>query len=69
MSSFSTLHFTNWLASLQTDKNLQTDYDIYIESMNSIKVATMTSDFLFKDHISTLPTEHSNSKNMYLFLD
>ena len=24
------MHFTNRLASLQTDKNLQTDYDIYI---------------------------------------
>jgi hypothetical protein len=27
--SLSILHFTNRLASLQTDKNLQTDYDIY----------------------------------------
>ena len=26
------MHFTNRLASLQTDKNLQTDYDIYIVS-------------------------------------
>ena len=32
------MHFTNRLASLQTDKNLQTDYDIYIHTSNNYNV-------------------------------